>query len=647
MQQQASSLMQSMLILLGACKTPSHLHQLHARALKTSLDADPVVAGKLLLLAAVAFAGTLPHALRLFSSLPSPSRNDPFLHNALIRGLAESTQPLRSLLAFASMRRAAVPPDSFSFAFVLKAAASIPSPSAGVQLHAQAARHGLDAHLFVATTLVSMYAECGLRDCALRVFDWMPHRNVVVWNSAITACLRCGDLPAAEGLFSRMPSRDLTSWNVLLAGYMKAGELGEARRAFNEMPGKDSVSWSTMIAGLGGAGDFEEAFCFFRESLHSGLQPNEVSLTAVLSACAHAGALEFGRIVHSYVEKVGLNHVTAVGNALLDTYAKCGSMDMARRVFDHWLEKKSIVSWTTMIAGLAMHGHGKEAIRVFQEMEEQGVMPDGVTFISLLYACSHAGLVEQGHKYFCRMESYGIEHSIQHYGCMVDIYGRAGLLDEAYQFVMRMPIPPNAIIWRTLLGACSIHGDVELAEQVKERLSELDPDDSGDYVLLSNVYAVAGKWKDAADVRRSMSSQRIKKAPGWSAVEVDKVVYRFVASDRSDVAREEADAKLKEIMCRLTVEGYVPEVASVLHDIEDEEKQQTIARHSEKLAVAFGIARTCPGSVIRIVKNLRVCRDCHTVMKLISKVYRREIIVRDRSRFHSFNEGACSCKDYW
>uniref|UniRef100_A0A1D1YUW0 Pentatricopeptide repeat-containing protein At1g74630 n=1 Tax=Anthurium amnicola TaxID=1678845 RepID=A0A1D1YUW0_9ARAE len=638
--------LQATLSLLSACRTPSHLHQLHAHALKTSLDADPVVAGKLLILAAVSLAGTLPHALRLFSFLPPPASRDPFLHNALIRGLAESDRPSRSLLAYTSMRRAAVPPDSFSFAFALKAAANAPSPSAGEQLHAQAALHGLDANVFVATTLVSMYAECGRGDSALRVFDGMPHRNVVTWNAAITACLRCGDLAGAEGLFSRAPSRDITTWNLLLAGYMKDGELGLARRTFHEMPTRDPVSWSTMVTGLAKDGNFEEAFCFFHDSFHSGLRPNEVSLAAVLSACAHGGALELGRIVHGYIEKVGLKHVVAVSNALLDAYAKCGSMDMARRVFDRWLEVKSIVSWTVMIAGLAMHGYGEEAMRIFHEMEEQGVIPDGIAFIAILYACSHAGLVEQGYDYFCKMEErYGIERSMEHYGCMVDLYGRAGLLDEAYKFITHMPIQPDAIIWRTLLGACSIHGNLKLAKHVKKQLSELD--DSGDYVLLSNIYAVAGKWKDASDMRRSMSSQKMRKMPGWSAIEAGKVVYRFVASDESDVVREEANAVLEEMMSRLMEEGYVPEVASVVHDIEDEEKHHVLARHSEKLAVAFGVAKTCPGSVIRIVKNLRVCRDCHTVMKLISKVYGREIVVRDRSRFHSFTEGSCSCKDYW
>lgn len=213
--------------------------------------------------------------------------------------------------------------------------------------------------------------------------------------------------------------------------------------------------------------------------------------------------------------------------------------------------------------------------------------------------------------------------------------------------MIQMPIEPNSIIWRTLLGACSIHGNVKLAEDVKLRLAELEPNDSGDYVLLSNAYAKAGKWNAVIDVRKSMSERRMRKDPGWSSVEVSKVIYRFVASDILSSVREEALKKLEEIMLRLRVEGYMPQVANVLHDIEEEEKENAIVRHSEKLAVAFGIARTCEEEIIRIVKNLRVCRDCHDMMKLISKVFRREILLRDRSRFHCFREGSCSCRDFW
>ncbi|XP_021651741.2 pentatricopeptide repeat-containing protein At1g74630 isoform X2 [Hevea brasiliensis] len=530
-----------------------------------------------------------------------------------------------------------------------RATANLRSLRAGIQLHCQALTHGLNAHLFVGTTLVSMYGECGCIRSARKVFDEMHEPNVVAWNAVITAFFRVGNVKGAREMFDLMPFRDLTSWNVMLAGHVKERELELARKMFMEMPVKDDVSWSTIIVGFAHNGYFDEAFGFFRKLQRDGTRPNEVSLTGVLSACGQAGAFEFGKILHGFIEKAGLIWIISVNNALLDAYSKCGNLSMARLVFERMPEKKSIVSWTSMMVGLAMHGHGEEAIRLFHEMERSETRPDGITFISLLYACSHAGLIEQGCEYFNKMRDvYNIKPAIEHYGCMVDLYGRAGQLQKAYEFVFQMPIPPNDIIWRTLLGACSIHGNVKLAEKVKERLSELDPNNSSDHVLLSNIYAVAGKWKDVAAVRRSMTDQRIKKTPGWSMIEVDKVMYTFMAGPKQDKIMEEAYEMLKDIILRLRVEGgYVPEIGSVLHDIDEEEKEDSVSTHSEKLAVAFGIARLCEGKTIRIVKNLRICRDCHVVMKLISQVYKLEIVVRDRSRFHSFRNGSCSCEDYW
>lgn len=572
------------------------------------------------------------------------------MYNTLIRGFSESGIPQNSIFTFMDLRRnSTVSPDSFSFAFVLKAAANFGSLGAGIQLHCHALTHGFDTHLFVGTTLISMYGECGSVYFAKKVFEQMLNPNVVAWNAILTACFRCDDIKNAEKMFDMMTIKNSTSSNVMLAGYAKAGEMELARKVFWEMKVTDDVSWSTMIVGFAHNGCFNKAFGYFRELRMMGFRPNEVSLTGVLSGCTQAGAFEFGKILHGFIEKSRFNWIPSVNNALIDMYARCGNVGMARLVFRSMPYKISVVSWTSIIEALAMHGYAEEAIQVFHEMEGSGIRPDWITFISLLYACSHAGLIEQGCRYFSRMKDvYDIEPNIEHYGCMVDLYGRAGYVQKAYDFVCQMPISPNAIIWRTLLGACSIHGNVKLAEQVRQKLSELEPVDSSDNVLLSNIYAVAGKWKDVASLRRSMTDQKIKKAPGWSMIEVDRTMYSFLAGEKSNKTTAEAYEKLKEIILRLRLEGgYVPEVASVLHDVEEEEKEDLVSKHSEKLAVAFGISRLCRGRVIRIVKNLRICRDCHTVMKLISKVYGLKIVVRDRSRFHSFNDGSCSCKDYW
>ncbi|KAK9673626.1 hypothetical protein RND81_12G179600 [Saponaria officinalis] len=494
-----------------------------------------------------------------------------------------------------------------------------------------------------------MYGECGRIDCARKVFDEMPERNVVAWNALLTACFRCGDLRFGEEVFNRMPVLDSTSWNVMLVKYVKAGEVRFAKELFARIPVKDDVSWSTMIHGFVQSGDFGEAFQFFRELRNSCFIPNEVCLTSVLSACAQSGAFENTRILHGFLEKAGFGPVVSVNNALIDAYAKCGNIGMAKSVFHRLPGKTCIVSWTSMITGLAMHGYGEEAIKLFSDMETCGVLPDAATFVSVLFSCSHAGLVERGREFFDKMRNaYGIEPSIEHYGCMVDLYGRAGLLQKAYDFISRLPLENCATVWRILLGACSIHGNIEMAEEVKLKLSELEPRCFEDHIVLSNLYATKGKWKDAAAMRRSMNSLGIKKTPGWSMIEVRKLMYTFIAGGEQDKNSEQAYQKLKEIMLRIKVEGgYVPQIDNVLYDVADEEKAYAVSRHSEKLAVAFGMLTMPEGSVIRVVKNLRICRDCHTVMKLVSKIYSVEIVIRDRSRFHSFKGGLCTCKEYW
>ncbi|KAL3655306.1 hypothetical protein CASFOL_001092 [Castilleja foliolosa] len=632
---------------LNNCRTLRSFQQFQARATKTGLDSDPLVAGKLLVHCAVHLSDGLDYARHLLLRTPNP---DPFMYNALIRGFSDSDSPQSSISTFSLMlKNLDSYADSFSLAFTLKSAANMSCLRTGFQLHCQALTRGLDKHLFVGTTLISMYAECGCSTFAELVFDEMPEPNIVTWNALMTAFFRSGDVKKMERVFNLMPAKNLASYNLMLGGYTKLGEFKLAREVFVEMPIKDEVSWSTMIAGLAQQGCFDEALGYFKELHRVRMRPNEVSLTAILSACAHSGALGFAKILHGLIEKLGLLWITPVNNALIDTYSKCGSVDMARLVFKTMVGGKSIVSWTSMIVGLAMQGYGKDALNLFNEMEKTGTNPDGVSFVAILYACSHAGLVEEGCQVFEKMTRvYGIKPEIEHYGCMVDLYGRAGRLLKAYDFITQMPIQPNSVIWRTLLGACSFHGNLNLAEEVKKRLSELDPNNSGDHVLLSNIYAVSGKWNDAETVRKSMSELNLIKSPGWSMIEVNKVMYTFVAGPKQDDVTKEAYEKLKEIMLRVRVEGgYVPEVNNVLYDIEEEEKEDSIIAHSEKLAVAFWMGRSAKGGVVRIVKNLRVCRDCHNVMKLISKVYGLEIMLRDRSRFHAFKNGSCSCRDYW
>ncbi|XP_074310576.1 pentatricopeptide repeat-containing protein At1g74630 [Silene latifolia] len=632
--------------LLQNCKTLKQIKQIQSIICKSGFETDPLISGKFILNCAISVPNSVSYAFKFLSYLQFP---DSFMYNAVIRGFSESDTPKDAIFTFIEMRRKSIFPDSFSFAFASKSAANLRDLRVGFQVHCQSLVFGFNTHLFVGTTLTSMYGECGVIEYARKVFDEMSVRNVVAWNALLTACFRCGDLRYGEEVFDQMPVLDSTSWNVMLVKYVKAGEIKFAKELFEKIPVKDDVSWSTMIHGFVQSGNFEEAFTFFREMRKLCFVPNEASLTSVLSACAQTGAFESSRILHGFLEKGGFCGIVSVSNALLDAYAKCGNIGMAKLVFSALREKTCVVSWTSMIAGLAMHGYGEEAINLFGELEKCGILPDEATFVSVLYSCSHAGLVQQGCEYFHKMKDvYGLEPSIEHYGCMVDLYGRAGLLQKAYDFILQLHLNDCTTLWRILLGACSIHGNIEMAEEVKSRISEFEPRDFGDHVLLSNIYATKGKWKDAAAMRRSMSSLGIKKKPGWSIIEVGKTMYTFVAGGERDEISELAYQKLKEIMLRIKVEGgYVPQTDNVLYDVGEEEKEYALSRHSEKLAVAFGMLRLSEGSVIRVVKNLRICSDCHTVMKLVSKIYSLEIVIRDRSRFHTFNGGVCTCRDYW
>lgn len=377
------------------------------------------------------------------------------------------------------------------------------------------------------------------------------------------------------------------------------------------------------------------------------VKPTEVTMVSLLTACAHLGALDMGEWIHGYIKRNKLKIDVILGNALIDMYCKCGSLSDAIDVF-HKLQSKNIYCWNSIIIGLAMHGYGNEAIDYFNSMKKESINPDGVTFIGLLCACSHSGLISEGKTYFSQMRTdYGIEPGIEHFGCMVDLLGRSGLLLEALEVITTMPLKPNAVVWGSLLRSCQIHKDTEIGEHVTQRLLELDPYDGGNYVFLSNLYASLNRWKDVDMCRKLMIENGVQKVPGWSSIEVDNFVYEFVAGDSSHPEFEKINRFLVEIGKKLKEGGYEADTGSVLHDIDDEEKEESVGYHSERIAVAFGLMRIPHGKVIRVVKNLRTCGDCHSAMKIISKVYEREIIMRDRNRFHHFRNGVCSCNDYW
>lgn len=425
------------------------------------------------------------------------------------------------------------------------------------------------------------------------------------------------------------------------------GFLGDARNVFDRMPKESAVTWSAMIGGYVRGGLSSDAVDLFREMQANGVQADEVTVIGVLAAATDLGALELARWVRRFVEREGIGKSVTLCNALIDTLAKCGDVDGAVAVFEG-MQQRSVVSWTSVIDALAMEGRGKEAVRVFEEMKVAGVPPDDVAFIGVLTACSHAGMVDEGCGYFDAMKvEYGIEPKIEHYGCMVDMFGRAGMVEWAMEFVRTMPIQPNPVIWRSLVSACRAHGRLELGESITRSLLHEYPAHEANYIMLSNVFALTQRWKEKSEIRREMSKRGIKKVPGCSIVELDGEVHEFIAGDESHPQYKDIYRMVEEMARELRRVGHIAATSEVLLDLDEEDKEGALQWHSEKLAIAFALLRTPPGTQVRVVKNLRVCSDCHAAIKCISQVYRREIVVRDRSRFHRFKDGSCSCKDFW
>ncbi|GKC77517.1 pentatricopeptide repeat-containing protein, partial [Tanacetum coccineum] len=319
----------------------------------------------------------------------------------------------------------------------------------------------------------------------------------------------------------------------------------------------------------------------------------------------------------------------------------------ARRSFDR-IKKKNVLSWTAMVAGYGMHGYAREALSVFYEMIQEKIEPNYITFVSVLSACSHAGLVDEGWHWFQTMRhKYLIEPGVEHYSCMVDLLGRAGFLNRAYDLIKKMKVRPDFVVWGSLLAACRMHKNVELAEISARQLFELDPKNCGYYVLLANIYADAGRWEDVQKMRVYMKNHGLSKTPGFSLVELKGRVHVFLVGDKEHPDHEKIYSYLEELCMKVQKAGYVPNMTSVLHDIDKEEKEMTLRIHSEKLAVAYAIMNSVPGSTIHVIKNLRICGDCHETIKLIAKIVGRQIVIRDSKRFHHFSEDSCSCGDYW
>ncbi|KAJ4706818.1 Pentatricopeptide repeat protein [Melia azedarach] len=492
--------------LLDKCLNMKQIKQSQSHLTVSGTLLDPYASGKIIAFCASSpHLGDVSHAYRLFLSLQFRTT---FIWNTMIRCFAERNEPVQAIALYKKMLESDFLPNNYTFSFVLRACADTSDLFLGLGCHAQVIRLGWESYDFVLNGLIHLYATCNCMNPARKLFDMSDNRDVITWTS-------------------------------LINGYVKSGEVLIARHLFDQMPVKNVVSWSAMITGYVQIELFEGALELFNNMQSSGFRPNHAGIVGALTACAFLGALDQGRWIHAYVDRNGMELDRVLGTALIDMYAKCGCIETARSVFDS-MPDRDVFAFTSLISGLANHGQSACAIELFMRMQHEGVVPNEVTFICVLSACSRMGLVGQGLRIFNSMhEIYGIEPGVQHYGCLVDLLGRAGMLEAAKKVVLDMPFAPDNYVLGALLNACRVHGDVELGKEIVQSLMEQRLDHGGVHVLLSNIYASTDQWDGVENVRKGMADKKVRKVPGCSLIEVDGAISEFVSGERSHMLMEE------------------------------------------------------------------------------------------------------------
>ncbi|KNA05328.1 hypothetical protein SOVF_191430 [Spinacia oleracea] len=557
----------------------------HRYLIANGFDEDPFLATKLIDM--YTELECIEYARQVFDKIP---RRTIYTWNAILRALTLAGYGVEALSIYREMNRIGMPCDRFTHTYALKACVVSESMTSllkkGKEIHGQILRHGYETHVHIMTTLLDVYAKFG---------------NVV----------------HASYVFYAMADKNVVSWSAMIACYAK-----------NERP--------------------LEALNLFHEMVYeiSEFAPNSVTMVNVVQACAALGALEQGRVIHCYILRRNLNSILPVTSALMTMYARCGKLEIAQKIFDQ-MDNRDVVSWNTLISSYGIHGFGMKAVSIFKEMLNRGVKPTAISFVSVLGACSHAGLADVGKRLFNSMvEQHGISPSVEHYACLVDILGRANRLKEAAKVIQDMKMKPGPQVWGSLLGSCKIHCNVEFAERASAQLFKLEPTNAGNYVLLADIYAEARMWDEVKRVKQLLDTQGLEKVSGRSWIEVRRKIYSFTSVDELNPQIELIRALLAEFSGEMKQQGYIPQTQLVLYDLEEKEKERILLGHSEKLAVGFGLINTSKGETIRITKNLRLCQDCHTMTKFISRFTGREIMVRDINRIHHFHDGVCSCGDY-
>ncbi|PWA44121.1 Pentatricopeptide repeat-containing protein [Artemisia annua] len=635
----------SLSTIINACTGLRDINQgrkIHGYLVKHGYTSDPFSCNALVDM--YSKVGNFEDAKAVFEHIPKP---DIVLWNAVIAGCVLHEDYIMALELMLKMRRSGITPNMFTFSSVLKACSGLGLQDLGPQFHCVLIKSDIELDPFLCCGLIDIYAKCGEINDATRVYDMMPEKELIALNALLCGYSHNNSDIEALSLFAEK-HRDGIGFNEttllailnsaaslqviyvteqvhglslktgfeadpfvinsLIDSYAKCGHLAKATMVFDESPVADLATFTSLISAYAQTGQGEEAIKLYLKMQDLELKPDSFICSSLINTAASLSAYEQGKQIHVHTLKFGLLSDVFTANSLVNMYARCGNIDDANRAFSE-VPKKGIVSWSAMIGGLAQHGHGKEALSLFDEMLEEGVAPNNITL---------------------------------HYACMIDILGRVGKLDEAMDLVSNMPFEANASVWGALLGVAKTHKNVDLGEIAAHKLMLLEPEKSGTHVILSDIYASAGLWENVVDVRRLVKDSKVKKEPGISWIEVKDSVHSFVVHSMTD----DIYAKLAELVELVSKEGYVPVLEIDLHNVKNSEKELLLSYHSEKLTVAFGLIATPPRAPIRVQKNLRVCIDCHTFLKYVSNAVAREIIVRDIKRFHHFRDGSCSCGDY-
>lgn len=654
--------------------------------------------------------GRLNYAYRLFEGI---CRKDVVSWNAIISANEQNRRDDEAIHLFYQMIREdpSVQPNRVTFLSVLSSVSRLGALRFGKEINGYIIRSGIATDVTVVNALIKMYSRCKEIGNAEVTFEKTVCKDMITWNSMLAAYEQNGLQEKCFNLFNRMQisghkpddhsftiicsaaaseshvqrlpvmrARELHGHvlrrcsaelmdsvpvcNAILKMYSKCDRIEYAKKVFDSMRSRDSYSWNAMIDMYSRNKQFEDAFLVYIGMLEQDLAIDHITYSILLTSCGSSAYLLLGKQLHSITVKtlpgqdtgsVDENALLSTVNSLISMYSKCGCIGDASKIFAR-MEKRDVISWTAMIMGYAEHGLVLESFKLFQRMKETGVDPNEVTFLGLLMACSHGGLVEMGNHYFhSTMQDYGISPTVEHYATMLDLLGRAGELNQAREFLglaisnTRLNSNDELKLWKVLLSSCHSHKELELGIEAAGRVLELAPEDESTHIQLSNLYAISGLWEDAIKVRKIIQEKKLKKEVGCCWIDVKNKRHVFVAGDMYHEERGEIYEKLEELEKKVRVLGYCPMTDFVAHDLEEAEKESTLQSHSERLAVAFGLLKRETGNkgTVRVIKNLRVCRDCHNWMKFTSQVENAEIVLRDSRRFHCFRDGRCSCGDFW